>query len=237
MTVSPIPAIRGARQIGSLMGLVPSDVDPETARRAAEQILADPDFAGARPSLLARLGQWVLDGIAQVVAALGGGARGQVIGVVVLTVVVIAAVLVTARLVRRVRRDTSGQVTTPIGLHGQTAGQWRARAQRLFGEGDAAGALRSEYRALLAELVSAGLVDEIAGRTAQRYAREVALAAPEAAVPMRAVTAAFEATWYDRRPVTADDLAEMTRAATAVLRAARVPAARDWATQPSMART
>src|SRR4029450_4451834 len=59
-------------------------------------------------------------------------------------------------------------------------------------------ALRSRYRALAPDLASRGLVEEVPGRTAGEYRRQVGRALPEAATDFAGATELFEVAWYGR---------------------------------------
>lgn len=200
--------------------LTPSDLDPERIRRATAQVLAGPDFAGAQPGVLTRAARWVLDRVGELLAAIVSGGGGP-LGLALLAVALVVLGLIVWSLVRRVRRDRGRPAPRPGGIGGRTAADWTAAAERAEAEGAWADALRCRYRALLADLVAAGMLDEVPGRTARGYERDVAAAAPDAAAPLRDVTRAFEGAWYDRRAVDAADVEALRAAADAVRR--RVP--------------
>jgi hypothetical protein len=193
----------------SATALTPSDLAAERIRETTAQVLAGPDFADARPGVLDQAARWALDRVGELLAAIIAGGGGP-LGLALLAVALVALGLIVASLVRRVRRDRGRPVPRPDGIGGRSAADWAA-------------ALRCRYRALLADLVAAGVLDEVPGRTARGYQRDVASAAPAATRPMREVTRAFEAAWYDRRPVDAADVAALRDAADAVRR--RVPVA------------
>jgi hypothetical protein len=62
------------------------------------------------------------------------------------------------------------------------------------------------------------VIDEVAGRTARAYQREIATACPAAADAMTTVTAAFEAAWYGDRHVSSADVTALRDAAATVRR-------------------
>lgn len=200
--------------------LTPSDLEPTQIRQAAADVLSG--YEQAQPGLVSRALRWLLDQLAEVIAdviAVGGNG----LGVVLLGAVVGGVALLAWRLVRRVRRDRAGPPTAGT-ISGRTAQDWRADAQRHEAQHAWAPALRSHYRALLADLVAAGMIHETAGRTARGYLRDVVDVAPDAATAMTAVTAAFEAAWYDRRDVTEADVRALRDAAETVRRRTLVPA-------------
>ncbi|HJU00766.1 MAG TPA: DUF4129 domain-containing protein, partial [Actinomycetes bacterium] len=54
------------------------------------------------------------------------------------------------------------------------------------------------YRALVADLAARGLVEEVPGRTAGEYRREIGRAAPAASADFAGATELFEVAWYGR---------------------------------------
>jgi hypothetical protein len=205
---------------GFLRALEPSGVDASEIRRVTEQVLAGPRYEPARPGLVERILVWLAERIANLIAGLQAGDGGTIIGVVVLALAIGVTAFLVARLLLRVRRDPG--VAAPVGIGGRSAEDWRELARRAEAAGEWAEALRCSYRALLAELVAAGVTDEVAGRTARDYLRDISEAAPAIEGPMTWMTDAFEATWYDRRPADASDLAAMRRASDDVRRGALV---------------
>lgn len=205
----------------ALSTLTPSRVDPSDIRRLTDEVLSRSEYNAAGPSLWQRLWLWVLDNIARLIELLSVGDRGAISGVVILVLAVGATAFIAFRLLRRVRRDR-GVATPVMTFGGRSAQDW----ERLAREAEAAGhwdvAVRCRYRALLAELIAAGVTDEMAGRTAREYLRDVSAAAPDAEVPLTWMTDAFEAVWYGRQSATASDLDTLRTAADRVRRSALV---------------
>lgn len=202
--------------------LTPSDVDPEQVRQATAEVLARREFDAGRPGLLERWGRAAVDAIADVISSVPAGA-GRLAGVVVLAVAVALIALIVWWLVRRVRPDRRGPARAGR-IDGRGAQDWHADAERHAAAGAWTAALRCHYRALLADLVTAGLVEETAGRTVRGYLQDVRDAAPRAEPAMTAVTEAFEAAWYGSRPVTRADVDALRSAADTVRRCVLVPA-------------
>jgi hypothetical protein len=203
-----------------LRPLAPSGVEPSEIRRVTEEVLTQPRYDAAEPGLLNQLWMWLLDRIARLIASLAAGDGGTIVGVAILALALGVTAVAVVLLLRRVRRDPG--VAAPAGIGGRSGQDWRELARRAEAAGDWAEALRCSYRALLADLVAAGVTDEVVGRTARDYLHDISAAAPEAEAPMTWVTEAFEATWYDRRPVDASDLDAMRRAGEGVRRGALV---------------
>jgi hypothetical protein len=202
--------------------LIPTDVDASAIREATAQVLAGEAYRPARPSLPSRVFATVVDTVAgaldQLLSVGGGGVALAVVAAAVLVVGVIAW-----RLTRRVRSDRRRR-PQPGRIEGRSGDDWRRTAERLAAEHAWAGAVRCLYRALLADLVAAGAIDEVAGRTARGYLRDVVATAPDAEQPMTTVTRAFESAWYDGGAVTADDVDHVRSAADQVRSRLFVPA-------------
>lgn len=212
-----IARLAGAPSVASA---APTAAEPDAIRRAAAEVLARAEFSTAQPPLQRALG-WLSDLLARGIALLGGDGRGLIIGIVILVAALAATIALGIVLVRRVRRDPSGAARRSGAFAGRSSDDWMARAREREAAHDWPAALRCRYRALLADLVEAQVIDEVAGRTARDYERAIAGAASGVDAQLAWVTDTFEAAWYDRRPVTADDVAHMDRASAAVRRAVR----------------
>lgn len=190
----------------------PSPIDPEAARRAARDILSGPEYDEAQPGLVERTVSWVLDRLGDFFGALTGGGPGGVVGWIVGIALLALAVWLLARTLRvpSVARPGSSdgfEIGTESRRH---AGVWLAEAGRLTAAGDHRGAMRCRYQALVARLVTDGVLDDIPGRTAGEYRTELTARRPECADLIAAVTSRFETTWYGGAPVEAaagDDFA------------------------------
>lgn len=207
--------------IGSLLTLTPSDVDADRIRQATEQVLGSPAYREAQPGIIERAIMWVIDALARLIFQLRAGDGGTIVGVALMALAIGATVFIVVLLLRRVRRDPGTERVT-VGIGGRTAADWRRLAEQAEAAGEWDVALRCRYRALLADLVAAGVTDEVVGRTARDYLRDVTEAAPATEQSLTWVTEAFEATWYDRRPVAASDVEAMRTASDDVRRHALV---------------
>lgn len=184
-------------------------------RRITEAVLSRQEFGEAQPSLFARALRAIGDFIAQFVELVGAGGRASIIGTLVLLAVAAVFVWAVVRFTRSVQTDPARDIAV-AGEIGRTAAQWRAEAAVCAGEGRWRDAVRHSYRAVLAELATAGLVDEVAGRTAGEYLAAVEADVPAAAAAFRTVTRRFEAAWYGHAPTTRDDLEAFEAAAATV---------------------
>lgn len=187
-------------------------IPAEEVRRITDAVLSRPEFLDVQPSWLQRAVNWLADVIGRFLATLGGGQRGSTIGTVALVVAAVAILTVVVYYARTMRRDPGLDVALE-GPVGRAPEQWLADAERLEEQGDWRGALRCRYRALVAELARAGLLEEVPGRTTGEYLAMVEADVPPAAASFRAATRRFDAAWYGHGDVSAEDVEEF--AATA----------------------
>jgi hypothetical protein len=91
----------------------------------------------------------------------------------------------------------------------RSAAEWRAEADAQERAGAWREAVRSRYRALVADLASRGVVEEVPGRTAGEYRREVGRALPGAAGDFAGATELFEVAWYGHADTGAQQAAHL----------------------------
>ena len=181
-------------------------VDPDEARRTAEEILSRAEYREPRPSLLDRALEAITDFLGRTFGALAGGGAGSVIGLVITGLVLGLAIWLLVRSLRAVWARSS-PAAGPGLVQGTSASDdpavWDAEAERLRAAGDHRGALRCRYQATVASLVRAGAVPDVAARTPAELRRELAGRRPELDPLIDAVTERFEAVWYGGQPVDA----------------------------------
>ena len=195
--------------------------DPRQVREVVHEVLSRPEFRPPQRSLTERVLDWVLEGIGRLLAALGGSGAGGIVGLVLLALVLVGVGVLAARFSRGLTPSPEVAAAVPGGWR-RSAGDWRAEAEAQERAGAWRTAVRSRYRALVADLASRGLVEEVPGRTAGEYRREVGRALPEAATDFAGATELFEVAWYGRSSTGAGDAAHLRDLADRVLR--RVPA-------------
>jgi len=188
-------------------------IDPARVRSATKQILRLREFQPPRRSLLQAAWHWLTTEFGKLTGSLfGGGSFGTNEGTVVVVVVVavIAAVLVVVTVSRR-RRGAGhrGARSTVVALRreglSRSPVEWRAEAAAHEAAGRWRDALRCRYRALVAELVGRGLIEEISGRTSGEYRGDVNAVAPAAGPAFGGATDLFEQAWYGDRPTGRED--------------------------------
>jgi hypothetical protein len=195
--------------------------DPQQVREVVREVLSRPEFRPPRRSLTERLFDWVLELIGRLLAALGGSGAGGIVGLILLALVLVGVGVLAARFSRGLTPSPEVTAAVPGGRR-RPAAEWRAEAEAHERAGAWREAVRSRYRALVADLAARGLVEEVPGRTAGEYRRQVGRALPEAATDFAGATELFEVAWYGRSSTGAGDAAHLRDLADRVLR--RVPA-------------
>lgn len=181
-------------------------------RRVAEQVLSRPEYRENEPGLFQQALDLLAEGLGRVLERVLGAGTNNLVGTVVVVVLSVALVALVVRFVSGVRRDP-GTAAALSAAPGRAPREWEAEAEEHERAGRWREALRCRYRLLLARLAARGLVDEVPGRTSGEYLSEARASLPAAADDLRAVTLAFERTWYGNAPA---DAAAVQRVAEAV---------------------
>ncbi|MEN0021689.1 MAG: DUF4129 domain-containing protein [Microbacterium sp.] len=185
--------------------------DGDEARRWAEEELADPRYADAKPTWFDMISR----DIGRFLADLFSSDNGQNVGptaLIVVCVIVFAALVAALIIWGRPRRGRV--VRRPItGLLGadddRSASQLRADAERAARSGDWDEATVLRFRALARGLLERDLIDPSPGATAQAIAREVSRVFPAEAGAVRRAATSFDDVRYLRHPATAESYAEL----------------------------
>jgi hypothetical protein len=193
--------------------------DPGQVREVVREVLSRPEFRPPERSLIERVYDWVLELIGRLLAALGGSGAGGVVGLVLLALVLVGVGILVARFSRGLTPSPEVAAAVPAGRR-RSAAEWRAEAAAHERAGAWREAVRSRYRALVADLASRGLVEEVPGRTAGEYRREVGRALPAAATDFAGATELFEVAWYGRSGTGARDAAHLRDLSDRVLQRA-----------------
>jgi Domain of unknown function (DUF4129) len=194
--------------------------DPDRVREAVREVLSRPEFRPPERSLTERIYDWVLEAIGRLLAALGGSGAGGIVGLALLALVLVAVGVLAARFSRGLTPSPEVAAAVPGGRR-RSAAEWRAEAEAHERAGAWREAVRFRYRALVAELASRGLVEEVPGQTAGEYRREVGRALPDAATDFAGATELFEVAWYGRADTGAREAAHLRDLSDRVLQRAR----------------
>jgi Domain of unknown function (DUF4129) len=194
--------------------------DPDQVREVTREVLSRPEYRPPERSLLELVVDWVLELIGRLLAAIGGSGAGGIVGLVLLALVLVGVGLLAARFSRGLTPSPELAAAVPAGPR-RSAADWRAEADAQERAGAWREAVRSRYRALVADLATRGLVEEVPGRTAGEYRREVGRALPAAATDFAGATELFEVAWYGRAATGAQEAARLRDLSDRVLRRAR----------------
>jgi hypothetical protein len=211
----------GAALLGQEQGRLRVPVqDPQEVREVVRGVLSRPEFRPPERSLLERLLDWGLEAIGRLLAALGGSGAGGIVGLVLLALVLVGVGILAARFSRGL--TPSPEVAAAVvGSRRRSAAEWRAEAEAQERTGAWRHAVRSRYRALVADLAARGLVEEVPGRTAGEYRREVGRALPAASSDFADATELFEVAWYGRAGTGPQEAAHLRDLSDRVLQRAR----------------
>lgn len=207
-----------------------SDVDPDQARRTADQVLSGRAYleAAKPPSLQERFFAWLQDILAEVFGALSSvGGRG-VIAWVMTGLFALVIIWLVARLVRNLgptplreaRREASIFVDQDLSV-----AQWMAEAERAEAAGQWREGLRCRHRALVTELIEREAISAAPGQTAGEIEFNVAVHVPAAEEPMRAATGLFKDVWYGGASAGPEERDRFQKMADTVLAALAMPGA------------
>ena len=186
----------------------------DEVRRIADAVLARPEFAAAHPTWWQRLLRVLSDYLAGLGEAVGAG--GSAVGTAVVVGLALVAILVVVRYTRTLRPDPRRDLAVG-GQIGRSSADWLTDAAAAEERGQLREAVRCRYRALLAALSAAGLVEEVAGRTSGEYLAALTADVPAAAAAFADATRRFEDAWYGAVPVTSAEVSAVSDAARRTL--------------------
>jgi Domain of unknown function (DUF4129) len=194
--------------------------DPDQVREAVREVLSRPEFQPPDRPILDRLLDGALELIGRLLAAIGGSGAGGIVGLVLLALVLLGVAVLAARFSRGLTPSPEVAAAVPGGAR-RSAADWLAAAEAQERVGAWREAVRSRYRALVADLDARGVLEEVPGRTAGEYRREVGRALPDAAADFAGATELFEVAWYGRADPGARQAARLRDLSGRVLRRAR----------------
>ncbi len=187
--------------LGALVALapldVPVDLPRDPARRLADLELADPVYGSARPGLIQRAIDWLVDWVQRAAAQAGAAAPGGWLGILGLVLLVVVIVLFVRWRVGPVSR--AGGLTLRVDP-GTSAAQYRARAEEFAEAGRWEEAISARMRALVRASQERGLIDAQPGWTADEVAAEVARRVPDARAALVRAARGFDDVRYGGPP-------------------------------------
>ena len=188
-----VPALLAV--LAGVLTEVPVDPDAETARRWAEQELADPIYHQGE-SLLQVVLRWIQERFAEAQNALStmdGRSAALVLGSLVIVGVVVTLLVVGP--VRRSRRSQRSSVEVFVDDN-RTAAELRRSADALAAAGRWSEAVLDRFRAILRSLEERAVVDERPGRTAHEAAVQAAEVLPPRAADLHRASRLFDDVCY-----------------------------------------
>lgn len=196
----------------------------DEAMRLLEAELSRQAYQEAKPSLLDRAIQWLIDEFSKLLARVGDVVPGNVFGVIAFAglVLLLGGWLVRRRLGARVA-PKAGALTMPERV--SAAGHLQ-RARGHLDAGRLAEAIREGLRAIVRECEEAGYLEPSPSRTADEIAAVIGAALPETAGPVGSATTIFDDVWYGEREPTRQMAEAMLAVHDTVARACRTGAPR-----------
>jgi hypothetical protein len=196
-----------------IASLGPLGHDPADVRSRAEELLSRPPFGESPPGPLRRLLSHLGDTLAGFLRELFGGVLGT--GLLPWVLVVLGVAMV-SWLVWRITRGLSADrsiAEVPADGVGRSPADWHADADAAEARGERREALRCRYGAMVASLLTTGVLEDVPGRTVRELDDEIAQAMPTIADDVAAAGERFDAVIYGHLEVTDQDLEVVATAA------------------------
>ena len=187
----------------------PLEPSRETAREWARQELSDPAYAQAKPGLLRRVVQWLLDRLGEIdvhPSSLTNPYAAAALLVLVVTVVAFVIWLRTGRLRGPGRGRARGELFDDAV---RSAAEHRLLAERAAAAQRWADAVQERFRAVVRSLDERALLDDRPGRTADEAAREAGRLLPALADQLSGAATVFDDVSYGEHRASAQDYARV----------------------------
>ena len=196
---------------------VPVVPDPDAARSAAREELADPAYRSQEPTLFERISDAVTDWVKDLFGRTSESAPGGRWSLVLLTAVVLLALW--ALRAKLGALTPGGRSTAEVfGDNVRTAAEHHVDADVALAAGDLDTAVTERFRALVRGLEERGLLDPRPGRTAHEAGEEAGQLLASCAPQLRSAARIFDEVRYGGRSANRaghDAVAEADRAARA----------------------
>ncbi len=175
------------------------DIDRDAAHQAAQSELAKPVYTKA--SAAQQLDEWINEQLYRMLEKTSKIPGGWVTATALLVLLAIA-VVVAIHIARRTMRTKRGGDYQLFETAQLTAAQHRATAEGYAAEGNWTAAIRHRLRAVARQLEESGVLNPVAGRTANELARDAGAALPRLADELSQAATAFNDVTYGERPGT-----------------------------------
>jgi hypothetical protein len=179
--------------------------DAAEVRRRASELLSGPPYRDGEEGPLGaawRVGrEWLAEQLATVLSVFGGD---PLVAWLLVGLGLLLLGVVVWRATRGLALDRAVEAPA-TGPGGRPASAWHADADEHEADGRWRDAVRCRYRALVGQLVEAGVVEDVPGRTVGELDRELAVAAPTIAEDVARAGEVFAAIFYGRQPARAED--------------------------------
>ncbi|TDD26988.1 DUF4129 domain-containing protein [Kribbella turkmenica] len=199
----------------------PVDIGRDEAAAEAAEELTKSAYRQSGDSLIERAIGTVVEWIADLLDSLSGASPSGHAGLYLLIglIILIAVVVLWRAGVLRTSHRQGKQAVFDT-ARPRSAAEYRTQSEQEAATGDYALAVRSRFRACVAELAERTILDERAGRTAYEVVADAAHAVPGLREPLQPAALAFTEVVYGNRPgtperyavvVAADDAARTAR--------------------------
>ncbi|OBJ56762.1 DUF4129 domain-containing protein [Mycobacterium sp. 1423905.2] len=175
------------------------DIDRDAAHQAAQRELNKPIYPKDSPTKA--FSDWINELLYRLLEK-GSQVSGGWFTVTVLLILAAIGVVVAIRIARNTTRTNRGGDQPLFDASQLTAAQHRATAERYAAEGNWAAAIRHRLRALARQLEETGVLQPMAGRTANELADDAGAALPQLTGELAESATAFNDVTYGERPGT-----------------------------------
>jgi hypothetical protein len=197
----------------------PVDIGRDEAAREAAKELAKPAYGQAGDSLIARAVGKVFDWIFDLLDSLTGQSPDGKLGLLLLGGLIVLVVIVVLWRAGVLRTAHATKAPAVFGTERpRSAAEYRAQAEAEAAAGDYASAVRSRFRACVAELTERTVLDERAGRTAYEAVADAGRVVPALREPLQPAALVFTEVVYGNRPGTRERYATVVAADEAARR-------------------
>ena len=195
----------------------------DEARELARVELQRREYAAAKPPLLTRIVNYLLEKVNELINQAGQHLPGGTKSLVLLVILLLALITV---LVVRLRPTSTSR--SPDGGFDMgrllSAPEHRRLAEEAVAQGRYAEAVRERLRAVVRELEARGVLDSRPGRTAGEVARDAGAVVPRLTGPLQHAALTFDQIWYGQRVADAAAYAELVEVDRVVTTHPLVPA-------------